>query len=148
MEDFIGILLFVLYLIFSVTKSRKKGMQKNRSRKSPQPVKEVGDTRVKEQPRTLKRAAETAGTMQTADNNYRNGSGYRYPDEAKKNYGTSVSAKETSTEQVLQPILEAPADSYEENVFQPVISLDKASILQAVIWNEILQKPKGRRSHT
>lgn len=139
MEDFFGLAMFILYLIFSVTRSRKKGMQKNR-RKSPQPFQEIRDViKPKEKPKSVKKVLYPADNRPAAEEVY--GEGYSSYDKVSSFEGSS--AQETP-----QAFLEStPTYLIGERGLQPVITLDKESIRQAVIWSEILQKPKSRRRH-
>lgn len=143
MEDFLGILMFILYMVFAVTRNRKKGMQKDRKRKGPEPIKQVRETRVKEQPRAVKRGPETVHTIPKADKPFAEGNSYY--EHVETRYGLPAQVKETAAKKDGETITETLVVSNEEQGHQPVISLDKASILQAVIWNEILQKPRSRR---
>lgn len=140
MEDIFGLTLFVLYLIFGVLGNRKKGMKKDRRSRRPEPFKELKEVfRQQELPKRTPRTRNIVGERAVSEEKAPAGA-----DIYRKTFPVIQQSREEMPRETAEFLPEYSPRSLSGNA-EPVIVLDAAGIRQAIIWNEILQKPVSLR---
>lgn len=140
MEDIFGLTLFVLYLIFGVLGNRKKGMKKDRRSRKPEPFKELKEVfRQQELPKRASKTRNIAGERAYSAEKASAGA-----DIYRQTFPVRQQPREESLQETAEFLPEYSPRSHSGNA-EPVIVLDAAGIRQAIIWNEILQKPVSLR---
>jgi hypothetical protein len=140
LEDIFGLTLFVLYLIFGVLGNRKKGMKKDRRSRRPEPFKELKEVfRQQEQPKRVPKTRNIVGERAFSEEK-----APASADTYRQTFPAIQRSREENPQETAEFIPEYSPRSLSASA-EPAIELDAASIRQAVIWNEILQKPVSLR---
>lgn len=137
MEDFIGIIIFILFMVLRTKKDRDRGMRKGKKR-TPQEI-------LVEKRQTVKKAVKQAIAPKTPTEKMKGIPAQ--PAQIISEFPAPNYEETNRTEQItVEPMLEAVND--DKNVALQEKTISSFDLRQAVIWSEVLDKPRFKGKYS